>query len=338
MRPSNFFGGLIIIAVGVLFLGVNAGWWSSEIWGQLWRLWPVAIIIVGLRQAIKSDPLFLLLSLVAIGIGLVLSYQNLLGSAAISLNGGPIAHVEELNKEFSKSFNWSTSPEDRKMPQETNQFKSEIQVNGVDTLAIQLARNYDITVTGTQGESVVVDLKGEQKILDDLSFAPDGNRLVLKENANDNLTIFTDKEKVTGTISVPRALALDLKLGGVVKMKGTMLGSKFKLMGSGSSVINFDQSTAQDPEITLSGTSRVALDQCTGTATVDLSGVSTLAANTCALSSLTVKADGTSSLDIKAGSITDLKATASGVAKIKMPRPSGTSDAKNDGVSSISYY
>ena len=40
-------GALILIAVGIVFLLLNFGLVSWAIWGQLWRLWPLLLIVVG---------------------------------------------------------------------------------------------------------------------------------------------------------------------------------------------------------------------------------------------------------------------------------------------------
>jgi len=48
-RRHGFLGPLILIALGVIFLLQNLGLLSWNIWGSLWRLWPVVLILIGLE-------------------------------------------------------------------------------------------------------------------------------------------------------------------------------------------------------------------------------------------------------------------------------------------------
>lgn len=47
MNPAKFFWGIIIILVGLMILAGNLGLIPSGFWSQLWRLWPLALIILG---------------------------------------------------------------------------------------------------------------------------------------------------------------------------------------------------------------------------------------------------------------------------------------------------
>jgi hypothetical protein len=49
-RYSRFsLGGLILVFLGVLFLLQNLGVVSWEVWGTLWRFWPVVLILIGIN-------------------------------------------------------------------------------------------------------------------------------------------------------------------------------------------------------------------------------------------------------------------------------------------------
>lgn len=45
----SFVGPAVLILIGVVFLGINFGWLDRDIWRQLWRLWPVLLILLGLE-------------------------------------------------------------------------------------------------------------------------------------------------------------------------------------------------------------------------------------------------------------------------------------------------
>lgn len=334
LRSSNVFGGLIVIAIGVIFLGQNAGWWTHDIWGQIIDKWPVILIIVGLRQIVKNDPLFLVLSLATVALAFGFAYRGYLG-VMTPMNNGPMPKVSsfDLKKEFSKSFDWSTSPEDREMIE----FKSEIQVNGLDTLAVQLSRHYTISLNAVDTDKVIVDLKGPKSIIDDLSLTPDGNKLYLKDS-REGLRIFSDLEGVTGTVTLPKSLALELNLSGFADLKVNNHTAGLKLEGSGTTTVTFVDSTSHNPTIDLSGAGRVDLDKCDGEAVLKLSGVGSASANSCSLSKLKIEASGTSGVDLKTGSIGDLKVDVSGVAKVKLPKPTGKVEQDSSGASSINFY
>ncbi len=47
MDGGRFFNGLLLIAIGLVFLGVNLGYFDWGILGNLWRYWPVLLILLG---------------------------------------------------------------------------------------------------------------------------------------------------------------------------------------------------------------------------------------------------------------------------------------------------
>jgi hypothetical protein len=48
-RRPPIVGPLILIGLGLLFLGVNLGYVSPDVWRDLWRYWPVLLIAAGLE-------------------------------------------------------------------------------------------------------------------------------------------------------------------------------------------------------------------------------------------------------------------------------------------------
>lgn len=47
MNPSRFFWGIIIVLAGLLLLAGNLGLIPTGFWQQLWRFWPIVLIILG---------------------------------------------------------------------------------------------------------------------------------------------------------------------------------------------------------------------------------------------------------------------------------------------------
>lgn len=42
-------GAIILIFLGVIFLFTNLGYLSANVWNELWKFWPVIIILIGLK-------------------------------------------------------------------------------------------------------------------------------------------------------------------------------------------------------------------------------------------------------------------------------------------------
>lgn len=55
-RRTQGLKGLLFIAVGVLLLGAQAGWWEV---GRLLRWWPVALIAIGVHHGVRTRDGFL---------------------------------------------------------------------------------------------------------------------------------------------------------------------------------------------------------------------------------------------------------------------------------------
>lgn len=55
---GNGIGGVILVLVGLGFLGLNFGWWSTDIWRVIWRFWPVILILLGLRILLPRSRIF----------------------------------------------------------------------------------------------------------------------------------------------------------------------------------------------------------------------------------------------------------------------------------------
>lgn len=74
MKFGRLIWGLIILIAGVLFLGINFGWWSPDIFLCLASLWPVLIILIGLSIALGHDnPVLIVLTLIIILLSVILA-------------------------------------------------------------------------------------------------------------------------------------------------------------------------------------------------------------------------------------------------------------------------
>ncbi|MBF6615005.1 MAG: hypothetical protein IVW55_18020 [Chloroflexi bacterium] len=79
-RPysGGFLGPLLLIIAGIFLLLSNFGLLDANIWGRLWRLWPLVLVAVGLEILLgrRNPALSLLIVLLVIGGGLAFVYAN----------------------------------------------------------------------------------------------------------------------------------------------------------------------------------------------------------------------------------------------------------------------
>lgn len=58
MRRSHrrsYFGPILLIAVGLVFLAKNTGLIPGEGWGTIWRLWPVLLVVAGVDDLFRGE-------------------------------------------------------------------------------------------------------------------------------------------------------------------------------------------------------------------------------------------------------------------------------------------
>jgi len=57
MKTRHFLGGVIILLIGLILLANNFGFLSWGVWYELWRLWPLILIAIGLDLLLKGTSL-----------------------------------------------------------------------------------------------------------------------------------------------------------------------------------------------------------------------------------------------------------------------------------------
>ncbi len=76
-RPQtrrDYFGPLLLIIIGLIFLASNLGLLPGEGWGTVFRLWPLLLIVAGLNDLLRGDGLIWPLLMMAVGAFLLLNY------------------------------------------------------------------------------------------------------------------------------------------------------------------------------------------------------------------------------------------------------------------------
>ena len=72
----SFFGPILLVAVGVLFLGINLGLIPGASWGTIWKLWPMLLIVAGFDDLIRRKGIAWPLLLIGGGILLLYNYYG----------------------------------------------------------------------------------------------------------------------------------------------------------------------------------------------------------------------------------------------------------------------
>lgn len=79
---KSFFGPILLITIGLVFLGKNIGLFPGEGWGTIWRLWPLLLIVGGLDDLFRREGVAW--PVLMIGAGIVLLYNYFGPRAMIS--------------------------------------------------------------------------------------------------------------------------------------------------------------------------------------------------------------------------------------------------------------
>ena len=72
-RRRNYFGPILLIAIGLIFLGNNLGLIPGDGWQLIWRLWPILLIIAGLNEIIRREGIAWPILLIGAGVFFLLN-------------------------------------------------------------------------------------------------------------------------------------------------------------------------------------------------------------------------------------------------------------------------
>ncbi len=70
---KSFFGPILLITIGLIFLGNNLGIIPGEGWEIIWRLWPVLLIIAGLNDLVRREGIAWPILLIGAGVFFLLN-------------------------------------------------------------------------------------------------------------------------------------------------------------------------------------------------------------------------------------------------------------------------
>jgi hypothetical protein len=72
-KRRGFFGPILLITIGLIFLGNNLGLIPGEGWEMIWRLWPILLIIAGLNDLIRREGIAWPILLIGAGVFFLLN-------------------------------------------------------------------------------------------------------------------------------------------------------------------------------------------------------------------------------------------------------------------------
>jgi len=72
-KRKGFFDPILLIAIGLIFLGNNLGLIPGEGWEMVWRLWPVLLIIAGLDELVRRQGIAWPILLIGAGVFFLLN-------------------------------------------------------------------------------------------------------------------------------------------------------------------------------------------------------------------------------------------------------------------------
>ena len=70
----SFFGPILLIIIGLLFLAYNLGFVPGEGWDTIWKLWPLLLIVAGLDDLIRREGIAWPILMIGAGTFLLLNY------------------------------------------------------------------------------------------------------------------------------------------------------------------------------------------------------------------------------------------------------------------------
>ncbi len=73
-QRRSFFGPILLITIGLVFLGKNLGLIPGEGWGTIWRLWPLLLIIGGLDDLFRREGVAWPILMIGAGVAFLYNY------------------------------------------------------------------------------------------------------------------------------------------------------------------------------------------------------------------------------------------------------------------------
>ena len=81
MNKKNLFWGIVLIVVGILFLGRNMNWWNFSIFFEGW--WTLFLIVPSIISLVRKESMGTSFLILVLGVLMLLASQNVIGWSTI---------------------------------------------------------------------------------------------------------------------------------------------------------------------------------------------------------------------------------------------------------------
>lgn len=150
---TRWIWGLLIVFVGIVFLGVNLGWWTSTAAITLWQFWPFILILLGISLIFRRWNFGWIIVLIVLLVGVWLAFGFLLPEKIPS----PVKNYSPQTK--ISTFSENLSPDVTSAEVTIKAGASEIEISGPTDNLIEgtLDSSYEpkISIRNENGKAVV---------------------------------------------------------------------------------------------------------------------------------------------------------------------------------------
>jgi hypothetical protein len=195
---NSLFWGTLILLIGVTLLGVNTGYLSSDVWVNVWRLWPVLLIVWGLNIILRNTSLQFISYLSPVILILAFTYAATWAPVEDERGGWHLPKYIGLSE-----------PASRTMTEYTHDYERTEDVHALDVEFDLGAASLDV-ISSSEEAFIGVEIKsntGEPTV----NFEMDGNTLEMYAASPSRTSIWSNC-KEEWTVQLPAGVPLSLNL------------------------------------------------------------------------------------------------------------------------------
>lgn len=249
----RWFWGLLLIAIGILYLGAQFSWWGDLSAAALWRFWPLLLIIFGISIMVKhlrSGWIIILLAFIA-SLGFVyysvkfieipdqeivseekMSFSEDLGQGVkkgiISIKTGAVnLDVKQSENKFIEgSLNSNVARPQLKVKKDDSSLVAELKTDKSQNINIfsgKLKNNLDVAISNKLPLELTIDAGASSQNLDlsdiilsklNIDAGASSLRLNLGDKNQENAEVDINAGASSIDIKIPRNLGVKLQLKG----------------------------------------------------------------------------------------------------------------------------
>lgn len=222
----RWFWGALIIFVGVVILGVNLGWWALANIGNLWQLWPLILIVIGVSIIFRHFRFGWIVTLVIFILALMFALAMLgpINSNVIRSN-----NIEIKTSDFSEDLPTNVTSADIKIKTGASDVHLGSSSAKLIEGTLKSAQNPNLSIDiADQKANVVFDLSNPTRFLSwtknslDVRLTDKVPVLLSIDAGASSLSLDCSNLNLNGATFKTGAASLDLKLGEKIKNDATI--------------------------------------------------------------------------------------------------------------------